>query len=72
MNDTEVSDDIRTRARFNLCQILKGSGINLGITIRGLTVSEDDQSFRGYGGVERKGKTHAIWKAHELMMQNVI
>ena len=65
MEEDEVSNDIRTRTRFNLCQMLKGSGISLGMAIRGLTVNEDENDDN-FGGVAdtRRGKSHAVWKAH--------
>ena len=40
------------------------------MSIKGLSISEQDNDFGSYGGYleNRKGKTHAIWKAHQYMM----
>ena len=45
--------------------MLKGSGVSLGMAIRGLSVNEDENDDN-FGGVAdtRRGKSHAIWKAH--------
>ena len=74
MDQSEVSEDILTRTRFNLCQILKGSGISLGMAIRGLNVQDEDENATVFGGASdtKRGKSHAVWRAHQIMMQNVI
>lgn len=37
----ESASDIVQRARLNLAQILKGSGVNYGMRIRGISVAND-------------------------------
>ena len=45
--------------------MLKGSGISLGMAIRGLN-ADDEENTSNLGGAAdtRRGKSHAIWKAH--------
>jgi len=60
---------------FNLSQLYKGSGVSFGVSIRGVDPSAAAQkrkSFTGASSESRRDKTNAIWKAHQVIMNNVI
>jgi hypothetical protein len=39
LSNADTREEIRVRARFNLCQILKGAGLNSGLAITGYAQS---------------------------------
>ena len=53
------------RVRFNLVQLLRGSGINTGITIKGFKESVASSE-------SRRDRINDIEKAHKLCMLNLI
>ena len=75
------NEEIIQRARFNLHLIYKGAGENTGNHMRGLVLSKVENSYDNMNLTARSGITgggdklrpNAVcWKAHDLVMQNVI
>ena len=67
---TAEKEELLTRARFNLSQILRGSGVSLGITVRG--VNETSNTMKMGAQETKRVKYNAVWNAHKLLTSHVI
>ena len=53
-----------------MSQILKGSGLSLGITVRG--INETSNTMKMSAQETKRVKYNAVWNAHKTMMSHVI
>ena len=56
--------DLKVRTNFNLAQLLKGSGVSLGVRVRGVGETQNQLKLSSGTLESKRAKSHAVWKAH--------
>ena len=70
LDNPELPKEIRTRASVNLSQIIRGSGHNTGLAMKGVNNQLTEQASSSCMSAEqRRDRVHNLEEAHKLCMQ---